>query len=131
MEIEKEENIVVRYIPQYIVIETRYKPLQSYADPQEPVSKTVHNLKYENSVRIEPENASQGVHSDECSADDDVDHNEYAEFKIESFEIETDDGVSPKSSPTKRNCNSKSTRLLHEWFMGNLHVRPLCSATLR
>ncbi|XP_037029941.1 zinc finger protein 175-like isoform X1 [Bradysia coprophila] len=120
MEIEKEENIIVRYIPQYIVIETRYKPLETYVDPQ-PVSQTVRNsVKYESEARIESETSLQDVQSDQYYAIDD-DDNECAELKQENFEDDTNDGgVHSKLSPTKRNCNSKSRRLLNEWFMSNL-----------
>lgn len=121
MEIEKEENIIVRYIPQYIVIETRYKPSQAYVEPQ-PVSKTVHNVKHETRGDIESENSFQDEQLDDFNAlDDDV---EYLDFKHENVTVDTCDEICSKSSPTKRSHNSKPSKLLNEWFMSNLHVRP-------
>lgn len=120
MEIDKEENIIVRYIPQYIVVETRYEQYVD-VDPQ-PISKIVHNVKHENEILIGSEDLFQDEQFEQYNALDD-DTTEDVEFKQDNAADQTDNGVCSKQSPTKRTYNSKSTRLLNEWFMSNLLVR--------
>lgn len=127
MEIEKEENIVVRYIPQYIVIETRYKSLLS-KDDQQPISKTTTSSKYA-SENFELRNSLQDPHFDQYEAIDyseDHDDNELIELKrIDTFDVRSVDITDSKPSTPKRKYNSKASKLLNDWFLSRLHVRCL------
>lgn len=124
MEVEKEQNIVVRYIPQYIVIETRYKS-STDADRQQQISKTTTNTKYDcGDEKLEFENVYQGINFDEYDAIDyaeDHDDNKLAEFKqIDNYEVRS---VDIKHSPQKRKYDSKTAKVLNDWFLSNLLVR--------
>lgn len=121
MEIEKEQNIVVRYIPQYIVIETRY---QSLSNDQQQISKTTSRTRYGCDEKFELENSIQDVAFGHCDAIEYAeDHDESAELKqIETFDAKSVDIIESKLSPGKRKYNSKAAKLLNEWFLSHLHV---------
>lgn len=128
MEIEKEQNIVVRYIPQYIVIETRYKSLLS-KDDQQQISKTTSATKYSCDEKFELENSFQGINFEnydviDCS--EDRDDNELVELKTnDNFDAKSVDIADSKLSTQKRKYNTKAPKLLNDWFLSHLHVRCL------
>lgn len=122
MDIDKEQNIVVRYIPQYIVIETRYKSLLSNDDQQQ-ISKTTSSTNYQLGTSI------QDINFDRCDTIDyaeEADDNGFAELKqIETFEIKSVGSVDiPDCNviPQKRKNDSKASKLLNDWFLSHLHV---------
>lgn len=128
MEIEKEENIVVRYIPQYIVIETRYKSLLS-KDDQQHISKTTTSTKYASAEKFELGNSFRDPHFDQYEVIDyseDHDDNELIELKqIDTLDVRSVDITDSKPSTPKRKYNSKASKLLNDWFLSHLHVRCL------
>lgn len=124
MDIDKEQNIVVRYIPQYIVIETRYKSLLANDDQQQ-ISKTTSSNNYQLGT------STQDIHFDQCDTIDyaeaeDADDNGFADLKpIETFEIKSVGSVDIpdcKLISPKRKCDSKASKLLNDWFLSHLHV---------
>lgn len=123
MEIEKEQNIVVRYIPQYIVIETRYN--SSEEDLQQQISKTTTTTKYEcGDEKFELEDSFQGINFDQYDPIDcpeDQDDNKLVELK--PSENSRAKSVDTKQSPQKRKNDSKAAKVLNDWFLSNLHVR--------
>lgn len=124
MEIDKEQNIIVRYIPQYIVIETRYKPFVSTDDQQQILKTTSSTENYDCDEKFELANSIQSTNFDR-SEDyaEDADDSEFVEFKQdESFETKSVDVIDCKLSPSKRKYDSNAAKLLNDWFLSHLHV---------
>lgn len=123
MEIEKEQNIIVRYIPQYIVIETRYKSV--LPKEEQNISKTTSNAKYNCDAEIvqhDVENSLQDINFDQW--DDYTEYNEDSEFsEIKHIESKTVDITDSKLNSPKRKYDSKTSKLLNDWFLSHLHVR--------
>lgn len=126
MEIDKEESIIVRYIPQYIVIETRYKPRQFYEETEE-----ASNVKDESDEVVEVEASDQGIHFEPCDIIECEEELAADELIVETKEVASFDGIdveirpqpSPTSpSPQKRRYNFKARKLLDDWFFSHLNV---------
>ncbi|KAJ6637908.1 Zinc finger protein [Pseudolycoriella hygida] len=119
MNIEKEENIVVRYIPEYIVIETRYKPLESTTETQANHSKTPFSPNRDDVENVRPDNTFEDygefIEYAEDNEIEELQGNEIIEINSTDF-IDDTKQISPKQK-----CHSKATTLLNEWFLSNLH----------
>lgn len=115
MEIDTEANIIVRYIPQYIVIETRNKPREFYAD-EEIDSKTTIIVKNEHeNDRYAAETTINFDHCDANDVDDDIEFDE-------SKQINSLETVVTGSPSKHKKRNKQAANLLNEWFMSHLQV---------
>lgn len=123
MDIEKEQNIIVRYIPQYIVIETHFKSKnekpQIFNTTARPTDDCHKNLELQNSI--------QGTNFGECEVipcDDDQDDEESAEIKeFDIFEAKPLDVTDCNPNDKKRKSKSEAKKLLNKWFLSHLHVK--------